>query len=256
MRHSSVRLLLVAGLLLTLGALSTAQAALEGAVTLRGSKTLTGEIKVAQVGVLQGGGIGSLLPDMGSFKLKVADQVVELKAADLASAEVTWALQDSADAQSWKITKIAIVKRDGTTVEGAPTWSVQATSVVVGDNPAVYAFPKAGLDFSADNLLAKIEIAGVSLATPAPLTPPAVETFPPATTPPAVETPPATTPPAVETPPATTPPAVETPAPTTPPVTVAPGQVLGGGTVEYTVICPQCGEKIRITVNTEATPEQ
>ena len=248
MRHSSVRLLLVAGLLLTLGALSAAQAALEGTVTLRGGQTLTGEIKVAQVGVLQGGGIGSLLPDMGSFKLKVGDQVVEVKAADLASAEITWGLQDPADAQSWKITKIALVKRDGTTVEGTPTWSVQATSVVVGDNPAVYAFPKAGLDFSADNLLAKIEIAGVALATPAPVTSPAVETFPPATTPPAT-TPPAVTPPV-------TPPAVETPTPATPPVTVAPGQVLGGGTVEYTIICPQCGEKIRITITAEATPAE
>jgi hypothetical protein len=227
------------------GAVYAQGTALEGTVTLKGGKTLTGEIKVAQVGVLQGCGIGTLLPEMGFFKVKVDDRVVEVRAADLASAEVQWGLASEADPQSWEIKQITLIKRDGTTVTGKPTWGVQATSVVVDAQPAVYAFPKAGMDFSPDNLLSKIEIAGAMPATvqpaptgTAPTTP--TETTPAATTP--AETTPAATAPAGTAPPATTPPVV---------VTATAQPVVGQGTMEIVITCPKCGEKmiVRITVN-------
>lgn len=233
--------------------------ALEGTVTLKGGRTLTGEIKAAQVGVLQGCGVGTLLEGMGSFRVKVGDAVVEVKAADLAVAEVAWVLANEKDPQSWEIKQIQLIKRDGTTVVGKPTWTVQATSVVVGAQPAVYAFPKAGMDFSADNLLAKIEIAG---AMPAVIQPP-VEAAPapttPAETPPAETTPPETAP-APTTTPTEAPPTETAPPATTPPVVVtatAP-PVVGQGSMEIVVTCPKCGEKmiVRISVNVTPAPGQ
>ena len=260
-------------LLCTVAALAQ-EPALQGTITLKGGKTLTGEIKVAQVGVLQGSGIGTLLPGLGSLKLKVDDQVVEVKAPDLAAVEITWGLMNPQDPQSWEIKEISALRRDGTRLTGKPTWGLQATSVVVGDLPALYAFPK-GEGFSADNLLAKVEIAG---AMPAVITPPATvppattppattppATVPPATTPPATvppaTTPPATVPPAVV-PPATTPPAVTPPA-TTPPVVVTvevappgttPGAItLGEGQIAFWVTAPKSGEKILIIIKIQAT---
>jgi hypothetical protein len=254
-----------------------AQAGLQGTVTLKGGKTLTGEIKVAQVGVLQGCGIGTLLPDSGFFRLKVGDKTFDVKAAELASAEITWGLASEKDPQSWEIKQLTIIKRDGTTLTGTPTWSVQATSIVVDSQPAIYAFPKAGMDFSPDNLLTKIEIEGAMPATVIPpteiITPPAATT--PAATVPAPTVPAATTPavpvPAATTPAATTPaattPAVETPAATTPPATssplpaattpAAPGASLGEGAMEVIVVCPHCGDRIvvRVSVNAAAAPK-
>lgn len=233
-------------------------AALEGTVTLKGGKTLTGEIKAAQVGVLQGCGVGTLLEGMGSFRVKVGEAVVEVKAADLAVAEVAWVLANEKDPQSWEIKQIQLIKRDGTTVVGKPTWTVQATSVVVGAQPAVYAFPKAGMDFSPDNLLTKIEIAG---AMPAVIQPPPAETTPAPTTPtetaPA-ETAPAETAPAPTTTPTEAPPVETAPPATTPPVvvtaTVPPA--VGQGSMEIVVTCPKCGEKmiVRISVNVTSAP--
>ncbi len=230
------------------------QAALEGTVTLKGGKTLTGEIKAAQVGVLQGCGVGTLLEGMGSFRVKVGDAVVEVKAADLAVAEVAWVLANEKDPQSWEIKQIQLIKRDGTTVVGKPTWTVQATSVVVGAQPAVYAFPKAGMDFSADNLLVKIEIAG---AMPAVVQPP-VQTAPAPTTP--TDTTPAETAPAPTTTPTEAPPEETAPPTTTPPVvvtaTVPP--TVGQGSMEMVVTCPKCGEKmiVRISVNVTSSAGQ
>lgn len=269
-RTRTVVLLSLLLLALTMAAFAQS-AALQGTVTLKGGKSLTGEIKVAQVGVLQGSGIGTLLPGMGSLKLKIDDQVVEVKAPEIAAVEITWGLMNPADAQSWEIKEISVIKRDGVRLAGKPTWGLQATSVVVGDLPALYAFPK-GEGFSPDNLLAKVEIAG---AMPAVIAPPA--TNPPATTPPAptpptttppvtVEPPPATTPPATvppaTVPPATTPPAVTPPA-TPPPATVtvevappgtAPGAVaLGEGQVAFWVTAPKSGEKILVIVKVQAT---
>jgi hypothetical protein len=243
--------------LLALSAACAQEAALQGTVTLRGGKTLQGEIKVAQVGVVQGSGIGTLLPNLGSFKLKVEEEVQEIKAAEMAVVEITWGLQNPQDPQSWEIKTISVVKRDGTRVAGQPSWGLQASSAVVGDLPALYAFPK-GEGFSADNLVSKIEIAGAMpsviappATTPPPATPPA-ET-PPATTPPA-ETPPATVPPATppaETPPATTP--VETPPVETPPAEVVS---LGGGAYEIIVTAPESGEKIKIRIQIDVLPAE
>jgi hypothetical protein len=217
-RSYGVSILLVVTVLALAGAAWAQGAALEGTVTLKGGKTLTGEIKVAEVGVLQGCGVGTLLPDLGFFSVKVGDQVVEVKGADLAEADVQWGLANETDTQSWEIKQITLIKRDGTSITGTPTWSVQATSVSVDAQPSVYAFPKAGADFSPDNLLSKIQIAGampgsVAPAAPAPTTPAPTT---PATTTPAETTPAATTPAATPAP-AATPPAAVVAVPVTPP---------------------------------------
>ncbi len=232
-RNYSETILLAVAMLVIAGAAYAQGAALEGTVTLKGGKTLTGEIKVAQVGVLQGCGIGTLLPEMGFFRVKVDDKAVEVKAADLAVAEVEWGLADENDPQSWEIKQINLIGRDGTTITGKPTWTVQATSVVVDAQPAVYAFPKAGMDFSADNLLAKIEIAGAMPATvePGATVPPT--TIPPPTTPDTTPEPPAT------------------PGTTAPPLVVT-GEVqpaIGQGAMEVVITCPHCGEKMIVRVN-------
>lgn len=250
-----VSILLTVALLVVAGAAYAQGAALEGTVTLKGGKTLTGEIKVAQVGVLQGCGIGTLLPEMGFFRVKVGDKAVEVKAADLAAAEVQWGLANENDPQSWEIKQINLIKRDGTSITGKPTWSVQATSIVVDAQPAVYAFPKAGMDFSADNLLTKIEIADAMPATVTPTTP-ETPTTPPPTTP--ETTPPPTTPEQpttpVITPPTGTPP--PTPGTATPPPVVTGGAqpAIGQGAMEVVVTCPHCGEKMIVRVNVNVSP--
>jgi hypothetical protein len=243
-------LLLALMFLVSAAAVGAQEAALEGTVTLRGGKALTGEIKVAQVGVLQGCGVGSLLPDLGFFRVKVGEQAVEVKAAELAVAEVEWGLANEADAQSWEIKRVTLIKRDGTTITGLPTWSVQATSVVVGAEPAIYAFPKAGMDFSADNLLAKIEIAG---AMPAAVLPPVTPEPPEA---PAPTVPPVTPPTTTETPaPAGVPPTTGTTGPTPPPVVTGTVQpTIGQGAMEVVVTCPHCGEKMLVRVNVNVAP--
>ena len=249
-RNYSKTILLAVAMLVIAGAVYAQGSALEGTVTLRGGKTLTGEIKVAQVGVLQGCGIGTLLPEMGFFRVKVGDKAVEVKAADLASAEVEWGLASETDPQSWEIKQINLIKRDGTSITGKPTWSVQATSVVVGALPAIYAFPKAGMDFTSDNLLAKIEIAGAAPAGVEPGTTTPGTTEPPTT--PGTTTPGTTEPPT--TPGTTTPGTTEpptTPGTTTPPpvVTGGPQTAIGQGTLEVMVTCPHCGQKMIVRVN-------
>jgi hypothetical protein len=276
MRHTRLFVILLGVALLACAGTALAQTpALQGTVTLRGGKVLTGEIKVAQVGVLQGSGIGTLLPDMGTFKLKVGDQTQEIAAADLASVEIQWGLLNAQDPQSWEIQQISIVKRDGTQVTGQPTWGLQATSVVVDDQPALYAFPK-GEGFSADNLLTRIEIAGATpaLISPPAATPPALispptatppAAFPPATvppaTPPAPAVPPATPPPATVTvtPLPAAPPATMTPAPPGPVVTATetainvtvnalPTRAMGTTDLRLRFTCPKCGQLMEATV--------
>jgi hypothetical protein len=260
MRRTYVTLVLLGLILLTVSAALAQGPALQGTVTLRGGKTLQGEIKVAQVGVVQGSGIGTLLPGMGSFKLKIDDQLQEVKAADMAQIEITWGLANPADPQSWEIKQIAVVKRDGTRVTGKPSWGLQASSAVVGDLPALYAFPK-GEGFSADNLVTKVEIAGAmpSVIAPPATTPPA--TVPPATTPPATvppatvppaTTPPATTPPVEVTPPATVPPATTPPAVVTPPAAVA--VPAANGAYEVVVTDPATGKQFRVRIQVEVVP--
>jgi hypothetical protein len=262
MRRTYVFVVVLGLMLLAFSAALAQEAALQGTVTLRGGKALQGEIKVAQVGVVQGSGIGTLLPNLGSFKLKVEKEVQEIKAADMATVEITWGLQNPQDPQSWEIKTICVVQRDGTRVVGEPSWGLQASSAVVGDLPALYAFPK-GEGFSADNLVSKIEIAGAMpavIAPPAttpPATPPAEA--PPATTPPTatppVETPPATVPPAT-TPPAETPPA--TPPAATTPVETPPAEIvsLGGGAYEIIVTAPESGERIKIRIRVDVLPAE
>lgn len=244
MRRSGLIVTLFAMSLLLVASGVLAQApTLEGTVTLRGGQTLIGEIKVAQIGVLQGCGIGTLLPDGGFFKLKVGEEEQEIKAADLARVEIEWGLQSEDDPQSWEIKNISILMRDGTQVVGTPTWGVQATSVVVGEQPSVYAFPRAGLDFTPDNLLSSIEIAGAmpAVISPAeevpgePITPPVPEEAPPPTVPPAEIVPPVTV----------------------VPLPVVPAEAIvspGVNEWEFLVTCPECGKKILIKVSVQALP--
>lgn len=247
MRRSGLVVMLFTMSLLVVASAAVAQTpTLEGTVTLRGGQTLTGEIKVAQIGVLQGCGIGTLLPDLGFFKLKIGDEVQEVQAAELARVEIEWGLQSEDDPQSWEIREISILMRDGTQIVGTPTWSVQATSVVVGEQPSVYAFPKAGIDFTPNNLLASIEIAGAMPETLPPEGMVPIEPIEPATplSPEEVPSP------------------VVPPAETVPPETVAPPPVVSGEAIarpganewEFLVTCPECGKKILVKVSVQALP--
>ena len=244
--------------------------ALQGTVTLKGGKTLTGEIKYAQVGVMPGSGVGTLLyPNDGSFSVKVGDKVVAVAAADLAVAEVQWGLASDADPQSWEIEQITLTKRDGTVITGTPTWVVQASLVKVDTQPPVSAFPKTGADFSPDNLLSKVEIAGAAPAavapaattpaetTPAPVTPAA--TIPPATAP--AETTPAA-PAAVVQVPVTPPPGSTSPlapAATAPPVAANVTSVVPTGQGSFDIyFTTKDGERmvVHVTVNVAPAPTQ
>jgi hypothetical protein len=268
-------------------------AAIRGTVTFRDGRTLSGDIKMAELGVVPGSGIGSLLPDGGYFSVKVGTSVQKVTCAELATAEATWTNTGAADRPTWVITALALTTRDGRSIKGAPAWPpIHATSVEIGDKQ-VFAFPLTDVAFSPDNFLAKIDLGGTvrpTSGTPpsaaGPIVPPAggdvpsptTSATPPATviTPP-VEgggTAPAATPaatPAVT--PAGTPAATPAAAPAATPIatpTATPvatpaaavaapaGAVasrdLGGGKVEFIVKCPECGKPIRIVIDVAAQP--
>ncbi len=260
--RSLVRLAVAIAVLLALGGLCLAQqeaTPIEGTVTFRDGRTITGEIKVAELGVASGSGIGSLLPGGGYFAVKVGDVTQKISAADLAMMEAKWENTGSEEQPNWVITQLSVTARDGTQYLGAPAWPpVHASSVEIGPEQ-VYAFPLAGVDFSPDNFLVKIDLTGGEPVPEAPAPPEPAPTEP-ETAPPA-EVPAPTTPetPAeavtVETPPGPVPVA---PAPTAPEVVttvVAPTEVGVSSTV-LVIKCPECGKEMRIEIKVTTTDDQ
>lgn len=236
-----------------LGSLALAQegAPLTGTVTLRSGQTLSGIIKAADLGIMDGAGVGANLSGNGAIKITVDGQAQRIPAGNIAVVEATWTDKSTREEPRWEITELQVTTRDGKTLAGKPGWYMHATNVSVelpsGETKRVHAFPLAGPDFNAGNLIAKIDLTSVpgTIAPAVPATPATPET--PATpvtpaTPATPETPAAPATPA--TPVAPTAPA--TPAVTTPaaPVSAAAGQA--GTPVMITVNVPGTDKKITI----------
>lgn len=231
------RLTLLATALL-LGAVvsaATAQEAttppLTGTVTLRSGQTLSGTIQAADLGIMDGAGIGTNLADNGAIKVVVEGQTQRIPAAEIAVVEVSWQDKSTPEEPRWEITELKITTRDGKVVTGKPGWYMHATNVSVllpsGETKRVHAFPLAGPDFSPDNLIAKIEIGDVAAAPAEPAaTEPTAPAEPAPTEPTAPAEPAATEPTAPTEPAATEPAAPAEPAPAEPaaPATPAPAE--------------------------------
>ncbi len=203
---------------------------LAGTVYLRGGQVLSGVIRIAELGVVQGSGIGTLLGDGGAFTVRVDGDDYTVRAANLAMLEADWANEGTEENPTWKIQEITLTTKGGEVVSGKPTWLIHATEVSIEGQPPVHAFPLAGTNFSPDNFIAKIVMSGFTV----------------------VEAPPAEAPPLV-TPPVETPPGeleVSLPPPLVGEFT---GVVLGEGELmSFTITCPECGKKIRVTINAQA----
>ena len=206
----------------------------KGTVYLRSGQMLSGVIRIAELGVVPGSGIGTLLQQGGAFTIRLGQENRTVAAADLAMLEARWANEGTEQEPRWKIQEITLTAKDGQVIRGKPTWLIHASEVSIEGQPAVHAFPLAGTDFSPGNFISKI-VLGEPL---------------PAETPPA-EAPPVVTPPA-EALPAETPPGEVVVSLPPPLVIEAPATVIGEGEMSFTITCPECGKKIRITINAEA----
>jgi hypothetical protein len=162
MRKAGMLAVLLLGLSWTLVALAQQAGELEGTVTLRGGQTLTGKIQLAELGVVEGAGIGNSLPGHGALVVKVGDRTERIAGDDVASIEVEWVNAGTEAEPRWEIKKLTVVKRDKTKVEGTPDWLLHTTNVWVvtpeGQTQRVHVFPFGGETFSADDLLAKVTI--------------------------------------------------------------------------------------------------
>jgi hypothetical protein len=225
------------------------QGGMSGTVTFRGGKALAGKVQLAELGVVEGAGIGNSLPGHGSIVVKVGDQTQRINGDDIASVTVEWTNSGSEAEPRWEIKKLSIVKKDGTKVDGAPDWLLHATNVWVvtaeGKTERVHVFPFGGEPFSPDSLIAKIDLAAAAPA--APPTPARAEPTAPAVAP------------AEPAAPAVAPaePAAPAVAPTAPAAPAAPagapaGALLAQGTYTLMVRCPKCGEWIKIVISAEA----
>jgi len=263
MRKTTVVMLvlLMVGVVVGVWAQTEEEAApLMGTVCLRSGQVLSGVIRVAEFGVVPGAGVGMLLPDRGSVVVEVDGTEHTVPAAELASVEAIWANEGTEAEPQWKIQQLTVTTQAGETIVGRPTWLLHASEVSIEGGPTIHAFPLAGTDFSADNLIAKIVIG--ELAPPAEAAP--VEELaaeveapaePPAEEPPVTEVEAPTEAPAEAPAVAVTVPAEEVHI-TIPPIVVAPPTevIIGEGSFSFTVTCPKCGQKIKITVNVEAAP--
>ncbi len=158
--------IVVGGLLLQLSGRVGAQEAAPlfgGTVTLRSGAALTGAIKVAELGVVLGSGVGSVQTDYGAFRLRAGDGEVTIAGRDVASVDVDWEQQGTASEPRWLITRVVVTRRDGTRVTGQPTWLLHCSTVSVtlpdGMTRRAHAFPLGGTkDFSPENFIRRIEI--------------------------------------------------------------------------------------------------
>lgn len=238
-------------------ALAQEGAPLTGTVTLRSGQTLSGIIKAADLGIMDGAGVGTNLSGNGAIKITVDGQAQRIPAANIAVVEATWTDKSTREEPRWEITELKVTTRDGKTLSGKPGWYMHATNVSIelpsGETKRVHAFPLAGPDFNAGNLIAKIDLTSVPgtiapavPATPAtPATPetPAAPTTP--ATPAAPETPAAPATPATPEAPAT-PAAPATPVVSTPPVPVSAAAGQAGTPVMITVNVPGTDKKMTI----------
>jgi len=230
---------------LALGGSAFAQDAnkLEGTVYLRSGQTLSGVIRIAELGVVPGSGIGTLLGGGGAFTVEVDGEDQTVPASDLKMLEASWANVGTEQDPRWKIEQITLTTQDGEKIVGKPTWLIHASEVSVEGQPAVHAFPLAGTDFSPDNFITKIV-----LGEPLPEeVPPSAEEAPA----PAEEAPLA-----VEEAPAIVigpPEEISLPPPL---VSEVVGNIIGEGEMSFTITCPECGKKIRITITASAVAEQ
>ena len=262
--------------ILATAALASAQPAalMQGTVLLKGGQTLSGNIKAAELGAMDGNGVGTNLTDNGALAVKTDDgTVIRIPAADIAIFEAEWEESTEPGGNPWIIKALKVTKRDGTVIAGMPDWFMHASSVAVetapGDIKRVHAFPLAK-DFAPDNLLVRVQIAQPAAMPPAPTPPAPITPAPitPAPITPAPTTPPPTIPtptvpaPTVPTPTIPTPiePVPTTPAPVTGPPVTAPHapttvedvHVLPSQDIVVTLRCPQCGEPITLLISISA----
>lgn len=161
-------------------------APLTGTITLRSGETVSGVIKTADLGVMDGAGLGSALNDYGNIQMTVNGAKQTIPATNIASLEATWADKSTPEETSWEISELRVTTRDGQVLVGKPAWHFHITSATVelpsGETKRINAYPLGGSDFSANNLLAKIELAPLG-ATPTPVAPAPVTPAPVAPTP-------------------------------------------------------------------------
>ncbi len=256
--------------------LASAQPAalMQGTVLLKGGQTISGNIKAAELGSMDGNGVGTNLTDNGAIAVKLDDgSVTRVPAADIAIFEAAWEESTEPGGNPWIIKQLKVTKRDGTVITGVPDWFMHASSVAIetaaGEVKRFHAFPLAK-DFTPDNLLVRVQLAQPAATPPAPITPapttPAPTTTPPTTPTPTVPTPTAPTTPTPTTPaPTTTPqpvpvpiepvPATTTPSPVTEPpttTTVEDVHVLPSQDIVVTLRCPACGEPITLLISISA----
>ncbi|MFO7946212.1 MAG: hypothetical protein R6V19_05330 [Armatimonadota bacterium] len=161
---ATTRILVIAIAVVGLTTCAFAQAdGLQGTVYLRGGDSFSGNIKVAEMGVMDGSGIGTDLANNGAIAVKTASGSVQRVPADnIATLEATWKEVEEGGRTQWQITELTVTKRDGTQITGTPDWFMHATSVAVeqadGEVARVHAYPLSK-DFSPENLLKKIELA-------------------------------------------------------------------------------------------------
>ncbi len=161
---ATIRILVTAIAVVGLTTCAFAQAeGMQGTVYLRGGDSFSGNIKVAEMGVMDGSGIGTDLANNGAIAVKTASGSVQrIPAASIATLEAKWEEVEEGGRTQWQITQLTVTKRDGKQVTGTPDWFMHATSVAVektdGEVARVHAYPLSK-DFSPENLLKKIELA-------------------------------------------------------------------------------------------------
>lgn len=135
---------------------------LEGTATLRGGETITGLIQMAQLGLVEGGEIGSRVPDGGHIAIRSGDEVRKVPATDIAAIDVQWAQTGTEEAPRWKIQQLNVTTTSGEVVTGTPTWVVHVTTLDIeeadGTRRRVFAFPPTGTGFTPDNLMVKLTL--------------------------------------------------------------------------------------------------
>ncbi len=247
LRTLTISLIVVATVLLGVSAFAQDTGKLEGTVYLRSGQTLSGVILSAQLGIVADAEIGTL-GGGGAFTVEVDGEDHTVPASDLKMMEASWVNIGTEQDPSWKIEQITLTTKDGERIVGKPTWLIHASQVSIEGQPTVQAFPLAGTDFSPDNFITKIvlgkeqlEVLAEEAPTPAEEAPPTVEEAPPL-----VSTPPEGT---------VIGPSEEISLPP-PLVTTAEGIAIPAEAVSFTITCPECGEKIRITIKTEVISEE
>jgi len=245
-----ISLVVVATVLLGVSAFAQDANKLEGTVYLRSGQTLSGVIRIAELGVVPGSGIGTLLGGGGAFTVEVDGQDQTVPASDLKMLEASWTNVGTEQDPNWKIEQITLTTTDGEKIVGKPTWLIHASEVSIEGQPAVHAFPLAGTDFSPDNFITKI-VLGEPLPEEAP--PPAEEAAPPVEEAPSVEV--AAPPEAAEAPTEVEAPAEEEISLPPPLVSEVAGNLVGEGEMSFTITCPKCGQKIKITIKAQAVTE-